>query len=509
MGKIMAITTYATIDIGSNELAMKIYEVSRQHGINEITHVRHRLSLGAETYRKGFISYQTVNEICNTLNDFKRIMAEFNTTGWQAYATSELREARNSLVVIDQIKVQTGFKAKIISNSETRFLCYKALALKEEHFDQMIQEGALIVDIDAGSVQLSVFDQGNLHMTQNLRLGSTRIRELLQVMEEETYDFTALINEYIQKDLDLFKTLYLESIKIHHIITIGEMIPDIYYYWKNHKPDFDGHLPQKFLSRKKFPKEFPAEKAKLILPTFLLCRKICQLTNCGDLFMSNVDLCDGMAAEYAEKKIRLILKHDFIGDIISTSKVIARKYKVDMNHVENVETLALQIFDRIRKLHGLGKRERLFLQIGVILHSCGAYINEIESRECSYHIIMSTEIIGLSHRERTMIANMIRYNEDSFPAYAELEDKFTQEDYITIVKLNAILKTANVLDKSNRQKIKTVGVTLDNGVLTITADTMADITLEKGLFHDKADVFEEVFGIRPLLKQKKSGKVTT
>ena len=180
-----------------------------------------------------------------------------------------------------------------------------------------------------------------------------------------------------------------------------------------------------------------------------------------------------------------------------------------MNHVENVETLALQIFDRIRKLHGLGKRERLFLQIGVILHSCGAYINEIESRECSYHIIMSTEIIGLSHRERTMIANMIRYNEDSFPAYAELEDKFTQEDYITIVKLNAILKTANVLDKSNRQKIKTVGVTLDNGVLTITADTMADITLEKGLFHDKADVFEEVFGIRPLLKQKKSGKVTT
>ena len=119
---------------------------------------------------------------------------------------------------------------------------------------------------------------------------------------------------------------------------------------------------------------------------------------------------------------------------------------------------------------------------------------------------MSTEIIGISHKERAMIANMVRYNESSFPRYEDLEEDFTRDEYITIVKLNAILKTANVLDKSNRQKIKNVGVTLHDGVLTITADTMADITLEKGLFHNKADVFEEVFGIRPQLRQKRSGK---
>ena len=214
-----------------------------------------------------------------------------------------------------------------------------------------------------------------------------------------------------------------------------------------------------------------------------------------------------MAAEFAEKKIRLKPSHDFTEDILTTSRNIARKYRVDMKHVENVQTLALQIFDRIRKLHGLGKRERLLLQIGVILHSCGTYINEIQSRECSYRIIMSTEIIGISHKERAIIANMVRYNESYFPAFEELDEEFTRDEYITIVKLNAILKTANVLDKSNRQKIKNVGVTLKDGTLTITADTMADITLEKGLFHHKADVFEEVFGIRPTLKQKRSGGI--
>ena len=178
-----------------------------------------------------------------------------------------------------------------------------------------------------------------------------------------------------------------------------------------------------------------------------------------------------------------------------------------MLHVENVEKLALQIFDRIRKLHGLGKRERLLLQIAVILHSCGTYISDIQSRECSYRIILSTEIIGISHKERTIIANTVRYNSSAFPRYEELDEDFSRDEYITIVKLNAILKTANVLDKSNRHKIKNVGVTLQDGILTITADTMEDITLEKGLFHQKADVFQDVFGIRPMLKQKRSGGI--
>ena len=171
-----------------------------------------------------------------------------------------------------------------------------------------------------------------------------------------------------------------------------------------------------------------------------------------------------------------------------------------------MQTLALQIFDRIKKIHGLEKRERLLLQLGVILHSCGAYINALHARECSYHILLSTEIIGISHKERLIVANMIRYNDESFPSFEELDGDFSREEYITIVKLNAILKIANVLDKSNRQKIKNVGVSERNGILTITADTMADITLEKGLFLHKADVFEEVFGIRPVLKQKRTGK---
>ena len=52
----MASTTYAAIHVGSNELCMKIYEMSRQNGVRQLTYVRHPLSLGAESYTEGVIS---------------------------------------------------------------------------------------------------------------------------------------------------------------------------------------------------------------------------------------------------------------------------------------------------------------------------------------------------------------------------------------------------------------------------------------------------------------------
>ena len=113
----MASTTYAAVHVGSNELCMKIYEMSRQNGIRQLTYVRHPLSLGAESYTEGVISYQTLSEICNTLNDFKRIMTEFHTDSWDVCATSAMREAKNVLIVTDQIKA---------------FFCYTADPVKDK-----------------------------------------------------------------------------------------------------------------------------------------------------------------------------------------------------------------------------------------------------------------------------------------------------------------------------------------------------------------------------------------
>ncbi len=74
--------------------------------------------------------------------------------------------------------------------------------------------------------------------------------------------------------------------------------------------------------------------------------------------------------------------------------------------------------------------------------------------------------------------------------------------YLTIAKLTAILKIANGLDRSHKQKFKNVKTVLKEERLIITVDASVDITLEKGLFTRRADFFEEVYSVKPVIRQK-------
>ena len=79
----------------------------------------------------------------------------------------------------------------------------------------------------------------------------------------------------------------------------------------------------------------------------------------------------------------------------------------------------------------------------------------------------------------------------------------SKEDYLRVAKLTALLRIANGLDRTHKQKFKDVKVSLTGDEMIINVDTKADITLEKGLFDNRAAFFEEVFGIRPVIRQKK------
>lgn len=59
------------------------------------------------------------------------------------------------------------------------------------------------------------------------------------------------------------------------------------------------------------------------------------------------------------------------------------------------------------------------------------------------------------------------------------------------------------MDRSHRQKFRNVTMEVKNNTLFITGHTLYDIALEQGIFSNHANFFEEVFGIKPVLQQKK------
>ena len=131
----MAVKTFAAIDVGSYELAMKIFEFSIKNGMKEIDHIRHRIELGTDTYMTGKIGHERVDKLCLILNEFAAMMKSYKVDAYKAYGTSAIRETENTMIIIEQIKLRTGLKVEVLSNSEQRFLHYKAVASRGEKFN--------------------------------------------------------------------------------------------------------------------------------------------------------------------------------------------------------------------------------------------------------------------------------------------------------------------------------------------------------------------------------------
>ena len=119
---------------------------------------------------------------------------------------------------------------------------------------------------------------------------------------------------------------------------------------------------------------------------------------------------------------------------------------------------------------------------------------------------MPTEIIGLSTEERQIIANAVRYNTTEFVYYDERNDDGSGLDrkrYLLVAKLTAILRLANAMDRSHYQKVQGLRAVLKDRELQLIIDSNRDISLELGLLKDKVKFFEEVFGIRLVLRRKR------
>lgn len=510
----MAVTTFAAIDIGSYETSMKIFEFSKKNGFRELNDVRYRLELGRGAYSDGKLDVNMVDDLCEILLDFQKMMKEFGAEEYRACATSAFRELKNPLLIIEQIYRRTGMRLEILSNAEQHFLGYKSIAAIESGFKKMIQKGTAILDVGGGSLQVSLFDKDALVTTQNLKMGSMRIRERLKELEKQNIHYDQLIEEFIRNDLTAFQRLHLKDRDIKNVILMGDLLTDTI---------FREELSDRIITRDEFNNRYEntvykteeelaeelgmdAEYTSLAIPTMVICKNFLDIFNAESIWVPGVSLLDGIAYDFGEKKKFIKSAHNFENDILVASRNIAKRYSSGKDHIQGTTALALTIFDSMKKVHGMGARERLLLQIAVQLHDCGKYISLGDVAECSYRIIMATEIIGLSTEERQIIASAVRYNTTEFVYYDENADDgsgLDRQRYLLVAKLTAILRLANAMDRSHYQKVQGLRAVLKDRELQLIIDCNRDISLELGLLKEKVKFFEEVFGIRLVLRRKK------
>ena len=512
MGYPMKICTFAAIYVGSYEVSLKVFEISAKRGIKDIDFIRSRIELGRDAYFKGNIGYELVEALCNTLVDFKKIMDGYKVDAYEVHASSVLRNASNALFILDQVRIRTGLNVNILSNSEQRFMSYKSIAIREE-FERMIQKGAAFVDAGGSGMQMTIFSKGKVITTQHLGLGTMKLRERLEKKSTNLKQYEAQIEELVEKELEVFKSFYMDGVNVKYLIIAGDYVPDLVRKIdkKQEENTVDTEKVLSYLkhfnnqSADEIAEELnlPNESSALLIPYMMILKCMAKGIGAERIWAPGAFINDGIACDYAQREQLLKITHNFDEDILSAARNLAERYLSYVPHLDALEQMSTLIFDTMKKVHGLGKRERLLLQVAAILHDCGKFISIANGANCSHDIIMASEIIGLSHRERVIIANAVLYKSVKMPSYDVLAEEMDQDSYVTIAKLSAILRVANAMDRSHKQKFKNVKAAIKGKELVITIETEGDAVLEKALFDTRTAYFENIFSMKPVIKEKR------
>lgn len=501
------ITLFAAINIGSSRISMKIFQLSKNGAITQLENCESNISIGKETYNCGKISYELTGEICACLDSFKRIMKEYGVSEYICYATSAVREASNSEYIRDQILIRTGLKVGIASNEEERFLYYKALALNMENFDDIIDDGALIVDVASGSLQITLYEKSELKFSQNLPLGSLRILELMSGVNNNTIELSSLLKEYTASMLEMYRNSFFANPEYKYIILIGAQSDNIKSAVKAEGDKLSTQQLNKLykeigsLGMYDFSDKYSIsyEDCRQMLSSLLMYKPFTDNTDCS-ILMPDVDFTDGICVEYAEKNKFTHTRHIFTNDILSSASYYAQRYNINTDHVEKVISYCAEIFKALSKRFGLSKFDLVLLKVAAIFANTGLYININDYNVYSYNIKKANKLLGLSDKDNDIIELVVLFQNGIYD-YEEYH-YLSKSRKLLISKLASILSLAQTLDFEFKQKIERIRAVLKNDEMIITAYTDQDITMEKWQFNENEEFFEDVFGIPAKLKKK-------
>ncbi|MDP4143018.1 MAG: HD domain-containing protein [Bacillota bacterium] len=498
----------AAIDIGSNSLRMIIAEITKTK-INILEDLNKTAYMGRDTFSFGRINPETIHKICDILSGFSQVMKEYGVKCYWAVSTSGIREAENREYVLEQIRINTGILVEVINNSQERFYIYKALHDRLPNAKEIFNDGALILNVGSGGVEVSVYEGGNLKFTEYLKLGPLRLMEILSDIKGEVLDFPALIGEFIDSKIYILKS-YIKQMKIKNFIGLGGNIRIIEKL--GIQGEDSGFIDREWffkltnrissMSIQNISEEFDLSQAEaeLLLCSVIIFARFLNMSEAKGIYAPKASLRNGLIADMADEKFNTERKKIFKKDILSSVWYIGEKYGIDKYHCKHVEKLAIFIFDHIGKVHRLGEKERTYLRVAAILHDVGKYIDLNRHDEQCYNIIHNEHIIGFSDRDTNITANVAKYHGEQIPSF--LDENYRELNYkdkIIVSKLAAILKLAESLDISHKQRINKLQVEVEDKKIYFKINKNQDTLLEEWNFNNYTKFFEEVMGVKPVI----------
>ena len=286
----------AAIDIGSNAVRMLICYIipsGKKYIFQKNSYLRLPIRLGEDSFKDGIISKSKIHKLSDAILSFKYIMNVHDVEYYQIYATSALRESKNSKEVILEIKKTTGLKINLISGLKEAKIISKGNSLEKLQFNISF----LYVDVRGGSTEYSILRRGEEKKSKSFKIGTVRL--LNNLVDDKLFiDIKYWLGTYLD-DQDKIK-LFATGGNINKIQSMtGSKIgkPISYLSLK----DLYNNLTKYSYQERMVKFGLNPDRADVIIPALKIFITTMESVGSNKLFVPKVGLVDGMINEIFHK----------------------------------------------------------------------------------------------------------------------------------------------------------------------------------------------------------------
>lgn len=503
----------AVIEIGSTGIRMVVAEIRKNDDWHVVDRAGKPVSLGRDVFTSGVVSRESLLACLAVLRNFHELLQGWGIENSDIHviATSALREARNRDMFIDRIYMQTGFKINVVEGIEENRLMYLAVrfALKDDR-PQFKRSNSMVIEVGGGSTEIMLLRRGKMAAVHSLRLGTIIIdQQVRQAMGTNRYLYRFL-DEIVRNTCEsLNSELNLQSVRTFVVAGSDarlaatrfgvEINQDCWSIERKVFTEFVEKIQNYTIEECVQKLRIPFAEAEGIIPGLLTYKLFLEQTAATEVVVPNASIREGMLINLASG-VDPELQEEFFSQVVASANNLGRKYHFDEVHSRHVTALALSLFDALVMEHGLDRRGRLLLEVAAILHDVGMFIRSSGHHKHSQYIIANSEIFGLHRDDLEIVSNVVRYHRKTPPNSTHIAFIALQrEERMMVLKLAALLRVADALDRGHSQRVTEVQVERKVDSIVLHVPGNHDLTLERLGLEEKSDMFEDVFGYKVIL----------
>lgn len=257
-------------------------------------YIRLPLRLGEDSFRDGEISKKKIDTLSNAIISFKYTMKVHDVSEYQIYATSALRDSKNSKEVISCVYKSTGMKIKLINGTKEAKVISMGNPIEKLDFDKTY----VYIDVGGGSTEFSIVVRGQNKKSKSFNIGTVRL--INNLVDLKVFDD---IKKWIYSNIDSDLKIKLLATggninKIHEMTRTKKGSPISFLSLK----DLYNSLKVLNFNDRMIKYDLNPDRADVILPALKIFISTMEWTSSNKLFVPQVGLVDGMINEIFYQK---------------------------------------------------------------------------------------------------------------------------------------------------------------------------------------------------------------